>query len=699
MDAYDSVKHDYKCRRIRKMGKKYVTLVICAAILFLSVVGTASARTWYVDDDGGADFTGIQEAVNMALPGDTIIVYNGTYTENVEVSKPLTIRTSSGDPEDTFVQAANSNNHVFVVTADYVNISGFTIKGATGLEDIAGIYLNSVDYGNISDNTATGNTFGFFMHSSGNNTLMNNTAYSNNYGIIIFYSCNNTLRKNTVNSNDAGGIVVMLSSNNNTLTNNTAYSNSNSGFQIAFSCDNRLMNNIANSNDFGISLNSLNNNTLTNNTANSNNDFGILISFSCNNTITDNTANSNKLAGIGLRSSSNNTITDNIANSNILTGFLLTYSSNNTITSNNVDSNNDFGIFMSSSNYNTITCNTANYNYFEIGSSGILINSSNYNTLTDNTFNSNSIGIKLNSSSYNILTNNTFNSNTQTGIDLHYSNYNTIINNTAFLNNLGGILLDYSNYNAITNNTFNSNKQTGIGLHYSNYNTLTKNSACMNNASGILLAYSRHNLIYLNNFINNGDNFLLFGSLYFDTWNSTEEIAYRYNETTYTHHLGNYWSDYKGTDENEDGIGDTPYSLESDKDNHPLMEPLENYLVEQTDLIPTPMPEQKTWHFVVFFSGSESGETPSFNITGDEWRVKWVIEPSSSWGLLFTASARRFSPFSEYVGFWTSVASWEWDSGSPYDGIQYIYEGKGRYSFKVSCMFVDNWLLTVEDYY
>jgi len=60
------------------MDKKYVSLVICAAILFLCFVGTASAGTWYVDDDGGADFTGIQEAVNMALHGDTIIVYNGT---------------------------------------------------------------------------------------------------------------------------------------------------------------------------------------------------------------------------------------------------------------------------------------------------------------------------------------------------------------------------------------------------------------------------------------------------------------------------------------------------------------------------------------------------------------------------------------------------------------------------------------------
>ena len=53
-------------------------LIICAAILFLSFVGTASAKTWYVDDDlqefPYADFTKIQDAVNIALPGDTIIV-------------------------------------------------------------------------------------------------------------------------------------------------------------------------------------------------------------------------------------------------------------------------------------------------------------------------------------------------------------------------------------------------------------------------------------------------------------------------------------------------------------------------------------------------------------------------------------------------------------------------------------------------
>ena len=98
--------------------------------------GPVAGKTWHVDDDladyPNADFTKIQDAVNAASAGDTIIVYPGTYTENVDVNKDhLTIQSENG-ADSTIVQAANPDDHVFEVTADYVNITGFMVKGPTG---------------------------------------------------------------------------------------------------------------------------------------------------------------------------------------------------------------------------------------------------------------------------------------------------------------------------------------------------------------------------------------------------------------------------------------------------------------------------------------------------------------------------------------------------------------------------------------
>jgi nitrous oxidase accessory protein NosD len=60
-------------------------------------------------------------------------------------------------------------------------------------------------------------------------------------------------------------------------------------------------------------------------------------------------------------------------------------------------------------------------------------------------------------------------------------------------------------------------------------------------------------------------------------WNTSDKITY-YNGT-YTNYLGNYWSYYTGSDKYKDGIGDTPYSIGRDKDNYPLMERFENYII------------------------------------------------------------------------------------------------------------------------
>ena len=117
-----------------------------ACALFVCASGVASATTYYVPDDHEK----IQWAVDNASDGDTIIVRDGVYVENIDVKKEhLTIR-SENVSYYTTVQASNPNDHVFEVQADYVNISGFTVTGATE-PGKSGISLFRVNHCNVSN--------------------------------------------------------------------------------------------------------------------------------------------------------------------------------------------------------------------------------------------------------------------------------------------------------------------------------------------------------------------------------------------------------------------------------------------------------------------------------------------------------------------------------------------------------------------
>jgi len=196
----------------------------------LTIAGSVAAETIYVDDDGTADFTTIQAALDSASPGDEIVVNSSTYTENVDVDKAnITIRSNSGNPFDTIVQAASSADHVFHVTADGVKISGFNITGAIGTAR-AGIYLEGVEYCLIKNNTASNNSRGIVLsYQSNYNKLENNTASDNDLGIYLNSSSSNTLENNTASDNLLG--ILLDSSSSNTLENNTV-SDSDYGIEL-----------------------------------------------------------------------------------------------------------------------------------------------------------------------------------------------------------------------------------------------------------------------------------------------------------------------------------------------------------------------------------------------------------------------------------------------------------------------------------
>jgi parallel beta-helix repeat protein len=196
------------------MDKKYGILIVSVTIFVLCFVGTASATNWSVDGSGGADFTGIQDAINNAKVGDTILVYSGIYYENVVVNKLVTLK-GVGYP----IVDARGEGSAITLIAGGITLEGFNATNAGRFQSDAGINVYSSNNNITGNNVSSNNRNGIRLSSSSNNTIKGNTV-SNNYnnGICLDDSINNFITGNNVGSNGVG--IRLRDSNNNTITGN-----------------------------------------------------------------------------------------------------------------------------------------------------------------------------------------------------------------------------------------------------------------------------------------------------------------------------------------------------------------------------------------------------------------------------------------------------------------------------------------------
>ncbi len=186
--------------------KKFFEIIIVA---FLFSIQIFAQNTYYVSPSGNDSNVGssvspwltIQGAINNSsvVNGDIIIVKDGTYNENVNVTKEITLRSENGYLATTVI-AANYQYDVFKITANNVTIDDFTIYGTTYRWNYGGaIELIGVNNCTITNNCCGlddihNNLMGVILKTnSDNNTISNPTTKikyqiperSGNYRVVL----------------------------------------------------------------------------------------------------------------------------------------------------------------------------------------------------------------------------------------------------------------------------------------------------------------------------------------------------------------------------------------------------------------------------------------------------------------------------------------------------------------------------------
>lgn len=225
----------------------------------------------------GGQYKSITEAVNAAQPGDTITISAGIYTENVIVTKSVTIKAAS--PGSTVVTAADPSKDVFLVQAKNVRVEGLTITGATGA---SGVHVDHSSACVVTGLSAHGNDRAVYLDGATNCEVSSSNLANNGYGVYCDNASNNTISSSIAtgeqgNGKALGDGIYMYYSDANTITHTNLSANHVFGISLFHSSGNTIANNsILNNQDIGVRLRESNNNTLTVNTVSGNVNLGIL---------------------------------------------------------------------------------------------------------------------------------------------------------------------------------------------------------------------------------------------------------------------------------------------------------------------------------------------------------------------------------------------------------------------------------------
>ncbi len=186
-----------------------------------NLVTTGSGGNVVTNITTGETFCSIQSAINdpQTLNGHTVVAGAGTYHEDVEISKTITLKGSGisqsiisgiigGDNATVRITSSGATLEEFTITRDGNNTTDWNNPGLNS----AGVAIQglSVTGATIRNNKLVGNRTGIDINNSNNHTIQNNDISDNRTGLIFRNQTDNlTITQNFIKNNWTVGIVFL----------------------------------------------------------------------------------------------------------------------------------------------------------------------------------------------------------------------------------------------------------------------------------------------------------------------------------------------------------------------------------------------------------------------------------------------------------------------------------------------------------